>query len=566
VGPGVSPYSFGHNGAAEFMQARHEGHAAADYPVANRFRLPLAAPHDNSAVMQELELKFVLNEQSEKKLRESPALKRLAGGRPSTASLHTIYFDTPDRALKAAGIALRLRRKGRSWVQTVKAGKGLRSGLSNAIEVESRVPTGKLDLERLDDPAIRAEVKRRLGGLTPEPVCETVIRRTTRALTMADGSSIELAIDVGEVRARDRAEPWREAELELISGAPAALFAAARELFPEGGLEFSNLSKAQRGYLLSEQGRISLPVEPRRSRPVALAREMAVEEAAVAVLRECLDQIAANVLAILRGDDPEGSHQLRVGLRRLRAGLVTFRPALGGAALERLADEAKWLGRQVGRQRDLDVVLHDVVLREAGAHPDEAGLAALAEAVQAMAAAERARLRETLKGGRVHAFLLDLAAFVETGGWLRLSDKAQGKALAAPVRGQARASLAACWRRVAKRARGIGGLDAGHRHELRKSLKRLRYMVEFLAPLYREGRVTSFLERLKALQDIFGELNDRALAEAVLTGPGAPAAGDPAVQRAVGRILGSREHAAAQAWESAKKDWAVLKAAGRFWE
>jgi CHAD domain-containing protein len=190
----------------------------------------------------------------------------------------------------------------------------------------------------------------------------------------------------------------------------------------------------------------------------------------------------------------------------------------------------------------------------------------LTEAVEAAAAAERARLRETLKGSRVNGFLLDLAAFIETRGWVRPDDAAQAEALAAPVGGQARASLAECWQRVAKRAKGIAGLTVAQRHELRKRLKRLRYTVEFLAPLYEKERSAPFLKRLKTLQDVFGELNDRALAEAVLTGPEAPAAGDPAAQRATGRILGAHEQAAKHAWDSAKADWAALKAEGRFWE
>ena len=94
--------------------------------------------------MEELELKFVLNEQTEKQLRENPELFRLGGGRASTESLHSIYYDTKDRALKAAGIALRLRRKGRAWLQTVKSGRVIRSGLSSATESESRAPGGRL--------------------------------------------------------------------------------------------------------------------------------------------------------------------------------------------------------------------------------------------------------------------------------------------------------------------------------------------------------------------------------------------------------------------------------------
>ena len=519
--------------------------------------------------MEELELKFVLDEQTEKRLRENPALSRLTQGKAADESLHSIYYDTADRALRAAGIALRLRRKGRRWVQTVKAGKGLRSGLSSATEAECPVKNGRLDLDRVPDERIRDAVKRRLDGSAPEPVCETRVRRTKRDLVMPDGSRIELAIDVGEVRAGERAAPWREAELELKQGSPAALFEAARALFPEGGLEFSSLTKAQRGYLLAEQGRIAPLPAPRKAEAVRLKRSESAGEALVAILRECLDQVAANALAIAQGDDPEGPHQLRVGLRRLRAAFAVYRPAIGRAVLKPLEEEARWLGQEVGRLRDLDVVRDDIVTPEGKRHPGEEGFRRLAEALALAAADERARLRETLKSGRSHAFLIDLAAFVETGGWARAGDGAAAKALSRPAAERAGRALARSWKRAAKRARsragGIETLSIAERHELRKALKRLRYAVEFFAPLYPGGAVKPFLKRLKELQDLFGALNDVAVAEGLFAGPAAPGADDPAVERAIGLVIDARRERAERDWASARAAWAALEDTPRFW-
>ncbi|HUF86176.1 MAG TPA: CYTH and CHAD domain-containing protein [Thermohalobaculum sp.] len=522
--------------------------------------------------MDEVELKFVLDGPAEKRLRENPALARLAGGKAVTESLHTIYYDTADRALKAAGIALRLRRKGRRWVQTVKAGRSLRSGLSRAAEAECPVRAGRLELDLVPDPDLRAALKRHLDGRQPEPVCETRMRRTRRDLVLADGARIELAIDVGEVRAGGRAEPWREAELELRQGAPAALFAAARLLLPEGGLEFSGMTKAERGYLLAEQGRIRPPLAPRKARAVPLRRRESTGEAAAAVLRECLDQVAANALVVAQGDDPEGPHQLRVGLRRLRAALAVFGLGAGTGPLAPLNGEARWLGQEVGRLRDLDVVRHDIIGPEAGAHPGEAGFATLMRALADAAREERARLRTTLKSARVHGFLLDLAASVETPGW---ADSADAAALARPVPERARAALAATWKRTAKRAgktgRDIEALSVEQRHELRKALKRLRYAVEFCAPLFPAKAVRPFLKRLRELQDLFGDLNDVAVAEALFSGPdapgapGAPAAGDPAAARAIGLVIGARRERAERAWASARAAWQALSETPRFW-
>ena len=302
-----------------------------------------------------------------------------------TRTLRSIYLDTPEHALKKAGIALRLRRDGRRWIQTVKTKAELHGGLSQVGEVENPAPGGRLCLEAIPDAEVREEVIHRVDGAPLQPVCETVIRRSASELSLADGTRAELAIDVGEVRARERSAELREVEIELLEGNPGGLFDIAHVLFPDGGLRFSRLSKAARGYLLAEQGRIDPPLAPRNAVAVALDPDQIAEQAARDVLRECLDQIATNVVVVRKLDDPEGPHQLRIGLRRLRSAFSVFSPVLESPEMARLNEEARWLGQEVGRLRDLDVVANDIVRREAGAHPDEPGLPALADALSRQA-------------------------------------------------------------------------------------------------------------------------------------------------------------------------------------
>ena len=207
-------------------------------------------------------------------------------------------------------------------------------------------------------------------------------------------------------------------EIELLAGSPSGLFDIAHMLIPGGALRFSRLSKAARGYLLAEEGRIDLPLAPRNAEDVALDAAQTTEQAARDILRECFDQIATNVLVVRQLDNAEGPHQLRIGLRRLRSVLSVYGPVLQSPEMERLNAEARWLGQEVGSLRDLDVVGNDMVRREADTHPDEPGLSFLADVLLRQARERREQLRKLLAGARVQAFLIDLARFVETRGWL----------------------------------------------------------------------------------------------------------------------------------------------------
>ncbi|MGX8012339.1 CHAD domain-containing protein [Mesorhizobium sp. ORM8.1] len=284
------------------------------------------------------------------------------------------------------------------------------------------------------------------------------------------------------------------------------------------------------------------------------------------ILRECFDQIATNVVAVRELDDAEGPHQLRIGLRRLRSAFSVFSPLLQSPAMERLSGEARWLGQEVGRLRDLDVVANDTVGREAKSHPDEPRLAALSEALSLRATEQRNHLRKLLVEARVQAFLIDLARFVETRGWLVPQDFGQTERLAVPIGEFAGQALKRRWKKAVKRAHGLETLTVEQRHELRKELKKLRYAAEFFSPLFPAKRVARFLKRLKGLQTVFGDLNDAATVKATLTGAEAFNEDTPAAHRAVGWVLGASQARAEVGWTHSTALWRRLKEARPFWK
>ncbi len=512
--------------------------------------------------MSETELKFVLDEATSSVIWTRVKALKLGSGRVTTRMLRSVYLDTPKHDLRGAGIALRLRRDGRRWLQTVKTGRQLHGGLSQVGEVESPAPGGRLSLATIPDEAVRDEVLRHIEGQSLLPVCETVIRRSSREICLTDGTRAELAVDVGEIKADGRSAELREVEIELLEGNPAGLFDIAQALFPEGGLRFSRLSKSARGYLLADQGWIDPPQAPRNAESVDVSAGQIAEQAARDILRECLDQIAMNYVAVRELDDAEGPHQLRVGLRRLRSVFSVYEPVLASPEMKRLGEEARWLGQEVGRLRDLDVVANEMVRREAGLHPDEADLASLADMLAARAGHQRAELRQLLIGRRAQAFLLDLARFTETRGWLVPEDFGQTLRLAMPVTELAAESLARCWKKVARRAKDIEALDVEQRHALRKALKKLRYAGEFFASLYPAKRVKPFVKHLKQMQAVFGDLNDAATVRTLLAGD-AVAEASP---RAVGWMVGASQARAEYGWAGAKALWRDLEETRPFWK
>jgi CHAD domain-containing protein len=479
---------------------------------------------------------------------------------PGTRRSETwIALDSVTGALARAGLVLLMVRSGRDWYHRLVPVPPEDAVPGDSGAVEWPAPGACVLLSALPDRKLRQRVDRALGGApVTEVAAATVVRQTW---TLRDGASLILT----RIAPRDRTQGKTPAPPRTVAtvaaAAPADMGAAldvARTCVPLAGLLLGAPSP--------EVQLVRAPVPPapvaRMARAVALSPGQSTGAAATAVLREVTAHIRANVRAVLDGAGPEAAHQLRVGLRRLRSALGLFRDAAGSAETRRLGEEARWLAAEVGRLRDLDVIVDDVLLPEAAAHPGESGFARLADALRARGATERATLDKTLAGARTQDLLIDL---------VRLTEAAGGRGAPRPDRaGDPVAQVGADaldrrWRKVCRMAREIDTLDVEARHALRKELKKLRYGAEFLGAAFPARQVGEFVRRLKALQEIFGSLNDAATAEHMLTGPNAPGAGDPDMARAAGMIIGARRMRATQDWALARGLWSALKDERPFW-
>lgn len=428
------------------------------------------------------------------------ALEKMArGSRASRSKLVSTYFDTADRKLQRDRLVLRVRSKGRQFVQTVKsAAPAGEDGLIRG-EWEDRIAGEEPDRNAPESgPLLSVTAADRL-----DPMFTTEVVRTALDLSPFPATRIEAAIDRGTIRsaASDAEDRISEVELELKSGESTALYDVALRLLDVAPLRIEPVSKAQRGYRLLDG---AAAPEAVHAEPFALDPAMRGDAALRHIGHVCLDHLMRNEPAALAGR-PDGIHQMRVAARRLRAVVSAFAKMLPAGQRRAISDELRWLADALGPARNFDV-LQSILLRPAReALPEAAGLDALVEAAERQRQAAYAEAMEAIRSTRYTAAMLRLMRWFDASGW---SDRTGSLALHQPI-GEIAPMLIERRRRVArKRAKKFAKQSAAERHKLRIALKKLRYTSEAFASLYDPDETEDFAKRLKRLQDDLGDAND----------------------------------------------------------
>jgi inorganic triphosphatase YgiF len=468
---------------------------------------------------KEVELKLALDEAHQARFLRHPLLKRASARHAET--LDNIYYDTGDLLLRRRGIALRLRRQGKLWLQTVKLAGTAAAGLSSRPEWETPY-RGHFEFSAIELAELRAWLERPSLLARIVPVCETRFRRNTWQLP-ASGGAVLLTLDRGWVIADGRREPISELELELAGAPVQALFDLAGELAERIALTPAVLSKAERGYRLHS----GITPAPVKANATGLDAELTPFAAFCRIALACLEHLQQNHHGALHSDDVEYIHQMRVATRRLRAALRLFGPALPPELHETLRQPMAGLTRQLGEARDLDVLLGEIVAPVQAALPGEPRLAALA-----------GQITNQRYGVRTTALAM-LAA--PTYGQMLLSALQALHPPEAPVAGEDDLAAFAA-RRLGHLARRVRRLAAAARsdepaslHALRIGIKRLRYALEFFAAPTTGGKPHRLHGRLTRAQDSLGRLNDLANAGVLLSHC---AGHDPELREAVALVGG----------------------------
>ena len=440
---------------------------------------------------REVELKLALREADLPSLRRR--LSRLGEG--EELEVDNVYFDTADRLLRANRMALRLRRIGRRWVQTLKT-EARAGALASRGEWEMPAPRGRLDLSRFAEAPLGALLQAHPGARL-QPAFRTRFRRT---VWNAGGGAIEVALDEGEIGAGDRRAPILELELELKSGPVDALYRLAAGLAGKGSDALALLpaveSKAVRGYRLAA----AEPAVPLKANAAAVVGELARDTTVAAALRRVVERgttlLLANAAGGIAGGDPEFVHQARVAVRRVRSAARLLGKAAGWPAS--LDADLRWIARRLGAVRDWDVL-------QAQTLPALAAAAPAAEPLAARAAEARRRddeaLRQALASPRYARLALRLLRWVD-------SPADDGPTLASAAAGR----LKRLHRRLFGPAAFFVALPVSEQHRVRIRAKRLRYALDLFGAALPAKPAKRYVGRLAHLQDELGALNDAVVA------------------------------------------------------
>ncbi|WP_315834843.1 CHAD domain-containing protein [Bradyrhizobium prioriisuperbiae] len=522
-----------------------------------------SVPDDSDATLAvrpgeqtEIELKLLAPQGILDKLRDLPVVTQHARNRGAFRRLESVYYDTPERVLFQHGMSLRVRRNGKHFIQTLKLMPDARQPLARR---QWEMPVGGLtpDLARLPIGEI-GDPMTTLASSALVPVFTTKFRRHARQLDLPE-ASIEIAFDEGTIEAGSRQEALSEIELELKSGNAGALFDLGTQLLDAAPLQVATQSKAERGYALAFD---TTPASAKAESP-DIAANQTVDDVIALLVGGCWHHILKNRKVVEDGKDPEGVHQMRVALRRLRTLCTLFRRDIPSPSFQTINSEARWLMQQLGPAREWDV-LATTTLRRLATELPEIDFGELREAVDRQRTSSYGELHGALADPRCSRFLLTLGHWIERRGWRNDIDSHALALLSQPMITLADRILGRLHRKALKRGAHFRRLDIEAQHDLRIDLKKLRYATDFFLPLYAASATARrYAERLAQLQGNLGRAHDiggtRILLDTIRQ------EGRPTLHLAIGAVAGWQARDQIAIAKTLRKRWRRFKATPAFW-
>jgi triphosphatase len=499
-----------------------------------------------------MELRLSLTEIGVKHLNRLTEFQKPYALRFKTNHMVSSYYDTPDQTLARAGFSLHVRRDQNAIVQILKT-TGTRGARMDQNEWKWPLRNDQPDPSLLPNKLMAKQ----LPPLTElKEIFATDIERQTRTLQLESNTTIEASLDEGTISTSVAAEPVRELKLELQQGAAGPMYRLASRLHKEAPLSIIVDRKATRGLRLASG---EFP-EAQKAVAIKLLASTTGTAAFQQVMETGLYHLLINEAAAL-AEGVEGVHQMRVAIRRLRALLALYKPKLDAHNTKRFDAELKRIGRLFGQARDWDVFCTETLL-QVSRRPE---LADCYDWLSARAASRRKAAHQAFatecRNAAFTAVILDLAAWA---GDSRIRATSLGSSkLEQPLKSLAPKWLNRLADKVDNKGKNISSLNNEELHEVRKSLKKLRYGIEFIESLFPRNACRPYLKHCKDLLDVLGVINDTSTSVKLAMTLFKNASHDWSAARSAFTKCHERRHLTGTA--ELKKTWTAFQDEKRFW-
>jgi CHAD domain-containing protein len=283
--------------------------------------------------------------------------------------------------------------------------------------------------------------------------------------------------------------------------------------FPKPGTEVARLLQAQG--LTPAQDDLMLttlslfgetPGSYSSSLDLTLAPAMRADQASKLILRRLLDIMLQNEAGTRTGTDTEFLHDFRVAIRRTRSALTQIKRVFPQRTVGRYKTEFAWLGQMTSPSRDLDVYLLDFDKnRDRLPEHMQADIEPLRDFLIRHQKEEHRLLVKALDSARYRRLIRNWGLFLDE----PVNERTTLENAARPVVEVACKRIWRIYRLAIKEGNAITAeSSADALHELRKTCKKLRYLMEFFQSLFPSGDIKGLIKVLKTLQDNLGDFQD----------------------------------------------------------
>ena len=421
-------------------------------------------------------------------IRQSPA-----------AVYYRTFYDTVDWLLRTAGSALELHEDGQSqklyWRAHKDAPLRIQLGLKQVPQLAKQLPAGEF----------RQQLASVISVRELNPRIQIKVKRIPLAV-LNKNEKVVVRINLDEnwfypVKTRAGTLLGKRICVKAVKGYDEA-FDQVEAFFHEMDLRPSQDNMMKLALAESKSSTIEYSTKLK----LLLDPEMPAEEALKAILLRLLEIMEQNTAGAIKGTDIEFMHDYRVSIRKTRSALTLIKRVFPKKTVKKYSKFFSGLGKLTNPVRDMDVFLLKLesYAEKLGKSKQEQ-LQPLRQYLQDNRDEAQQAYVDTVTSAEYRQVLKDWRDYLENTDPIEPPQKNSRK----PVSQLANELIWSTYQVALKEGNAITDeTEAEALHELRKTCKKLRYLMEFFQSLYPAKKIRELINALKGLQDNLGDFND----------------------------------------------------------